>query len=235
MKKLGLMSGVVAFGLLFGNTGTLSAAGTNFLAVQFQVTGIIQKTANVTNGTTVTTTLTTTPLKIANQNILNLLQVEFGQSFPAGSQLAYSIATPTGFRVLNSSGNVILDASSNAIDSSYVFSISNNVAGFGPTAMGVGKIVTDSNTGNITTTASVIQPDSGLYYNDSHGNQFHVDGMISLKESESQTSSNTVYNSASFTISGQGGGFVFNPGDGLVDRADFTKVKVTFVGKDIIQ
>jgi len=237
MKKFVLLIVATTLGLLGLSASNLQAASgnTNAMLISFQIAGIVQHTATVTNGAVVTTTATAIPVKIGNQNILNLLQAEFGTTFPTGAQLAYNLTGPMGFHVLDQNGNPILDASTNASDSSYVFVLSNAVAGATVPTIITGKLVENTVTSNQTENLTEIAPDYGIYYADSHGNKFHLDGLVTLKATLSATSSNSVYDTVSFTIAGSGGGIFFNPIDGLMDTGVFTKVKVSAKGSGIIQ
>src|ERR1700722_16571117 len=128
MRKFGLLTLAVTLGF-FGSAGTVQAANTNALLMEIQLAGVVQKTTVVTNGNVQTTTYTTTSLNIGNQNILNMLQAEFGTNFPTGAQLAFNVGGTSGFNVLDANGNEILDASQNPLDANYVFALSNSVAG----------------------------------------------------------------------------------------------------------
>lgn len=237
MKKFVLLTLAVTLGLLgLGNSKLQAAsANTNALLISIQISGIIQETTIVTNGDVVTTTYKTTPVKIGNQNILNLLQAEFGTTFPVGAQLAYNLTGNIGFHVIDQEGNPILDVSTNAADGTYAFGLSNAVTHASVPTLIIGKAVDNTVTSNQTEIVSEIAPDYGIFYTDSHGNNFHVDGLLTLKADASVTSSNTIYNTVSFTIVGDGGGTFFNPSDGKYDDGVFTKVKVSAVGKGLIQ
>jgi hypothetical protein len=236
MKKCALWM-AVTLGLLGLGTNNLQAASgnTNALLISFQISALIQQTTIVTNGAVVTTTYSTTPVKIGNQNILNLLQAEFGTTFPLGAQLAYNLTGSIGFHVLDKNGSPILDVSTNATDTSYVFALSNNVAGATVPVLIVGKGVDNTLTSNQTQTVTETAPDYGVFYTDSHGNHFHLDGFLTFKPNISVTSSNSTYTTASFTIIGSGGGTFFNPADGKYDTGVFTKVRVSAKGTGIIQ
>lgn len=237
MKKVALSTLAVMLGLWGLSTTNLQAAhaNTNAMLVTFQITGAIQQTSVVTNGNLVTTTKTTTPLKIGNQNILNLLQVEFATNFPTGAQLAYNLSGDLGFRVLDQNGNSILDASTNAADASYVFTLSNNVAGAVSPIIITGKIVDNTVTTNQTENLSEVITDYGVFYHDSHGNNFHMDGLLTLKANLNLVSGTATYTTASFTIVGSGGGTIFNPATGTNATGVFTKAKLSAKGSGIIQ
>jgi hypothetical protein len=238
MKKLMLLIAVIALGLLGLSTSNLQAASGNtnvLLPISFQITGLIPHTTIVTNGDVVTSTETPTRVKIGNQNILDLLQAEFGTTFPVGAQLAIDLTGQGDFHVLDRNGNSILNASTNASDSSYGFGLSNTVAGAYVPAIGTGKRVDNTVTSNATIKITTIAPDYGIYFFDSHGNNFHLDGLITLKANASVKSTNITYNSISFTIVGSGGGVFFNPIDGLLSTGVFTKVKVSAKGTGIIE
>ncbi len=237
MKKTVLLIALATFTVLGLSAGNLQAASgnTNATLITIQITGSIQQTTIVTNGDAVTTTYATTPVKIGNENILNMLQAEFGTTFPVGAQLGYNLSGKIGFHILDQNGNPILDVSTNAADSSYVFSLSNNVAGVTVPTLITGKAVGSTVNSNQTQTVTEVAPDYGMFYSDIHSNNFHIDGLLTLKANASVTSSNTVYNTVSFTIVGTGGGTFFNPADGKYDSGIFTKVKISAKGTGIIQ
>jgi hypothetical protein len=237
MKKFILLAVTALLGLAGFGAGNLHAASTNTSAmlIQFQITALVQKTVIVTNGNEATTTYTTTTVQLGNQNILNLLQAEFSTTFPAGAQLAYSLDTQ-GFYVLDQTGNSIMNVSTNPSDGSFMFNLSNSVAGATSPEVLTGKIVENIVTTNETETASAISPDYGIYYQDSHGNNFHLDGLLTIKlVGNVAADGTTTYSTVSFTIVGSGGGTFFNPDDDLHDTGVFTKAKVTASGKDVIQ
>jgi hypothetical protein len=227
----------VTLGLLGFTTRPLQAASgnTNAVLISFQISALIQQSTIVTNGDVLTSTLSSIPVKIGNQNILNLLQAEFGTTFPTGAQLAYNLTGSTGFRVLDQNGHPILDASTNAADSSYRFTLSNNVAGATMPGLVVGKVVDNTVTSNQTQTLTDIVPDYGVYYADGNGNHFHLTGVLTFKPNISITSSSFTYNAVSFTIVGAGGGTFFNPADGKFDDGVFTKAKVSAKGTGLTQ
>jgi len=156
-------------------------------------------------------------------------------SFPTGAQLAYYLSGDMGFHVLDQEGNSILKASTNALDSSYTFALSNSVAGGVYVDLITGKATTIEATTNTQEVVTGTGPDYGIYYSDSHGNDFHVDGLLVLKAKSTQTATSLVYNTVSFTITGQGGGKFFNPADGKYDTGVFTKVNVSAKGTGVIQ
>jgi hypothetical protein len=235
MKKLGLLTVAVTLGLLGLSSGSLRAANTSNMVMSIQFSGIISKTTTVTNGGTVTSTLTTTALKIANSDILTLIQSEYGVIFPTGAQLGYDLEGTTGFVVIDQSGNLIQQVSTNPADGSYLFCLSNSIAGVDAQQITAGKVVETTATGNSTEVVSITQPDYGVYYNDSHNNNFHFIGLVAIKADALVTSSNTTYKSASIGMAGTGSGTLFNAKDGLHDDLVITKAKLTITGKNIVQ
>jgi len=239
MKKFVLLTSAVTLALLGLGTTNLQAmpANTNNLPVTFQITAAIQKTSVITNGTLVTATESATSLKINNKFILNLLEVEFGTNFPAGAQLAFSLASINGFSVLDRNGGLILDVSTNAADASYIFSLSNNVINATSsvpiliTGKGTQNIVTSNFIDNITEFA----PDTGVFYRDAHGNDFHMDGVLTVKAKISTTSSNTTHDTLSFTLVGAGGGTFFNSNTSTIVTGTFTKAKFSAKGTSLIE
>ncbi len=224
---------IVAWGW---NVRTMAAAtaNTNALLVSFQITGLSQDTAVVTNNNVESTTYSANSLKIGNVNFLNLLQAEFGTTFPTGAQLAYYLTGDTGFHVLDQNGASILNVSTNPADSSYGFGLSNSIAGVYAQLL-VGKAANNLVTSNQTETVTAYAPDYGIFFYDSHGNDFHIDGLLTLKINASMTASSGVYNSVSFTITGSGGGTIFNPTTGTNETMVFPKAKVSAKGSGIIE
>jgi hypothetical protein len=116
-----------------------------------------------------------------------------------------------------------------------VFALSNSVAGGVFASLVTGKATLTEATSNTQEVVTETAPDYGIYYSDSHGNNFHLDGLLTLKANATQIGTNIVYNTVSFTITGQGGGTFFNAVDGKYDTGVFTKVKVSAKGAGIIQ
>ncbi|MGD0058779.1 MAG: hypothetical protein ABSD58_05105 [Verrucomicrobiia bacterium] len=237
MKKSVLLFIAVTLGGWGFSGGRALAAGssTNAMAISIQIAGAIPNEVAVTNKGVVTTTYSSTAIKLDNEDLLNMLQTEFAVSFPTGAQLAYYLTGDIGFHVLDPEGNSILKASTNSLDSSYVFALSNSVAGGVYADLLVGKAATIEATTNTQEVATDTAPDYGIYYSDSHGNNFHVDGLLVLTLTATQTTTSLVYDTVSFTLTGQGGGKFFNPADGKYDTGVFTKVKVSAKGAGIIQ
>ena len=237
MKKSVLLFIAVTLGGwgLSGGRALAAGSSTNAMAISIQIAGAIPDIVAVTNKGVVTTTYSSTAIKLGNEDLLNMLQTEFAVSFPTGAQLAYYLTGDIGFHVLDQDGNSILKASTNALDSSYVFALSNSVAGGVYADLIVGKTTLTEATSNTQEAATETLPDYGIYYSDSHGNNFHVDGLLVLKLTATQTATSLVYNTVSFTIAGQGGGKFFNAADGKYDTGVFTKVKVSAKGAGIIQ
>jgi hypothetical protein len=237
MKTLALLTVATALGWLWFGTGNAQAGvgNTNALLVQVQITAVIQSSTVVTNGNVETATYGGTTLALGNQDILNMLEVEFATSFPAGAQLAYNLTGPTGFHVLSASGESILDVSTNAADHSYAFGLSNNVTRTTAPMLALGKAVVNLTTTNATETVLQLEPDEGVFYTDSHGNHFHVDGLLAFKIGVTVVAGTATYNTVSFTLTGSGGGTFFNPNDDKYDTGVFTKAKISAVGKGIIE
>ncbi len=237
MKKSVLLFIGVALGGWGLSGGRVLAAGssTNAMAISFQIAGAIPNEVAVTNKGVVTTTYSSTAIKLGNEDLLNMLQTEFAVSFPTGAQLAYYLTGDIGFHVLDQDGNSILKASTNSLDSGYVFALSNSVAGGVYADLIAAKATLIEATTNTQESATETVPDYGVYYSDSHGNNFHVDGLLVLKLKATQTATSLVYNTVSFTITGQGGGTFFNAADGKYDTGVFTKVKVSAKGAGIVQ
>jgi hypothetical protein len=222
--KSKLLSAIVALGLLGLCQGNVQATTTNGLLSAFSMVGVSYPTnspVTITNahGNVITSTYTTKPFTFTGQNVLNLIQAEFGTIFPRGARIAYSLDT-SGFVVLDSKGNFILNAAANAADSNYSFVLSNGVAG------GVisGKTVMTT-TATSTNTVEIITehvPDYGLYYEDGKSNKFHFTGIVTVKANALVTPTNTFYRSASLQLNGSGGGSIFNPTTGKFDQAVFT-------------
>src|SRR5258708_7647359 len=194
MKRSILLTSMAALGLMFLCPGTVQAATTNGLISSFTFVGLFSPTNSpvvTTNtiGNVITSTYTAKPLTVTTKSILNLIQAEFGTIFPGGSRLAYSLHS-SGFVVLDSTGNLVLNVATNAADTNYSFVLSNGVS----SATASGKSVTTT-TASATNTVTVVTehvPDYGIYYTDGKGNKFHFNGMLTLKANELQTSTNTL-------------------------------------------
>jgi hypothetical protein len=235
-KSVLLLIGVTLAGWgLSGGRALAAGSSTNAMAISIQITGAIPDVVAVTNNGVVTTTYSSTAIKLGNENLLSMLQTEFSVSFPTGAQLAYYLSGDIGFHVLDQDGNSILKASTNSLDSSYVFALSNSVAGGVFASLVDGKATLTEATSNTQEVVTETAPDYGIYYVDSHGNNFHIDGLLVLKANATQIGTGIVYNTVSFTINGQGGGTFFNAADGKYDTGVFTKVKVSAKGAGIIQ
>lgn len=231
MRKFSLLVACVG---LFG-LASVQAASTNALSVSIQITAAIQKKVSATNSGVVTTAYTTTAAKIGNAEILRMISAEFATQFPAGAQLGYGIGNHGGFQVLNPNGDLILEVSTNPADSGYGFTLSNNVLHAGSPQIFVGKEVNNQNTTNDTYVATISQPDYGVFYQDSHGNNFHFIGLLVEKANAVIVGENTTYKTIAISLGGAGGGSFFNAADGNVDTAVFTTAKFTGSGKNIIQ
>ena len=231
MKKFALLTAVATLGLMgLGISQVQAATTTNGLVSTFAIVGWFSPTTNdpvlTTNGSVITGTYTAKPVKITTKDVLNLLHSEFGgPAFPSGAQLAYSISE-FGFVVLDKSGNIILDVSSNATDSSYVFS-SETVTNTTSFQVISGKSIQSTTTTNIIVTGYV--SDQIITYADANGNDFHFSGVETVKANENPS----VYKTAILEISGSGGGSFFNPATGHYDDAVFTKASWKATGKNL--
>ena len=240
MKTFALRTSAITLAWLAVSATHLLAApaNTNGLPVTFQITAAIQKTSATTNGTLITATETATPLTIDSQYFLNLLQTEFSTTFPAGAQLAYRLDGVTnGFSVVDQTGSPILDVSTNAADASYVFNLSNNVVAASVSFLGVitGKGTEDTVTSNITDQINEFVPDSGIFYHDAHGNDFHMDGVLTAKIKINTTSGSNTQEVVSFSLVGAGGGIFLNPNTSAITTGTFTKAKFSAKGNTLIE
>jgi len=239
MKRYLSSTAIAALGLMgFGIGHVQSAVTTNGVLSSFAIVGVFSPTNSpvmTTNavGNVITSTYTAKPVKIATKDILNLLGAEFGTSFPAGAQLAYSLSSsPEGFVVLDSNGNLVLNVSTNLADSSYRFSLTNSSSStvISGKAVQTTTIASTNTVQNVTDTIS----DYAIYYADGKGNNFHFTGLIVLK-ADALVSTNTLYKTLSIVLSGTGGGKFFNPADGEYDSGAFTKATWTASGKNVTQ
>jgi hypothetical protein len=241
MKRYLLSTVVAALGLMEFGIGHLQAAAvtTNGLLSTIAIVGVFSPTNSpvmTTNtiGNVITSTYTSKPVKIANKDILTLLEAEYGTTFPAGAQLAYNLTgNPSGFVVLDKNGNLVLNVSTNLADSSYRFSLTNG----SEAAVISGKAVKTTTTSSTNTVESVTETvgDYAIYYADGKGNNFHFTGVIELKADALVTSSNTVYKTLSIVLSGAGGGKFFNTADTEYDQGAFTKATWSASGKNVTQ
>jgi hypothetical protein len=234
MKKYALLA--ATFGLMALTSG-YGQATTNELNSTISMVGLFSPassplvTTNVA-GNVVTSIYTPKPLVITTRNILNILEAEFGASFPVGARLAYSVHS-SGFLVLDSHGNLVLDVSTNGADPGYRFVVSNTA--YNPAISGKTVMTTTTVSTNTLQLLTVRVPDYGIYYADGKNNNFHFTGLITLRANALVTSSNTVYKTVSFLLSGSGGGTIFNPSDGQYEKAVFTDAVWNASGVNVIQ
>jgi hypothetical protein len=234
MKKYVFLAS--ALGLIALSPAYLQAA-TNGLNSTFSIVGQFSPansplvTTNVV-GNVVTSIYTTKPLMITTKNILNILEAEFGTSFPVGAKLVYGLGSG-GFRVLDPQGNLVLDASTNGSDANYRFVLSNSVYNSAITGKTVMTITTAST--NTTQLLTARAPDYGIYYEDGKSNDFHFTGLLTLRADALITSSNTVYKTVSILLNGSVGGTIFNPLDGQYDKAVFTDATWNASGVNVFQ
>ncbi len=184
------------------------------------------------NGTVITETYTTKTVTIATKDILNLLAKEFNTTFPAGAQLAFTL--DDRFVVLDQGGNVFLDVSTNAADSSYRFSITN---GSIPNAVFSGNEIFTKNTSTTNTVQNlaITEADFAIYYQDGKGNDFHFSGVVTESLNAFQDPNTATYEikSASIILSGSGGGTFFTPTDGAYHKGVFTAATWRAVGVNL--
>ncbi len=237
MKKLALLA-FSAIALLLTTTSNVRGAwvNTNALLLQLQITGVMQTNFNgktVTNAAGIaTTTITAKPITITTKDLLRMLESEFNTNFPTGAQLAFGVAGPiSGFMVTDSSGNPILDVSSNPNNSSYVFAISNAVVG-GNFQLQYGKLVQNFATTNATGLITQIFRYYGFFYKDSHGNDFSFVGNLTAKISVLESPSLSLYRTFTINFPGSGGGVITR--EGVPGYAAFSRALLVGGGKNIV-
>jgi hypothetical protein len=241
MKKFALLAGMITLGLLGLNTGSVqAAASTNELISTFAIVGLFAPTNNpviTTNasGTVITAKLTAKAVKIATKDLLNLLATEFNTNFPAGAQLAMNLNSGSRFVVLDKNGNLLLDVSTNAADSSYVFGTTNFTDNVRLMSGKETETKTSTET-NMTATITMTASDIAIRYADGNGNDFHFSGVLSLKQSLviGPNIDNIKKASAAGRLSGSGGGIFYNPADSNYDEGVFTKVIWKAAGKGLV-
>ena len=237
MKKTVLLAGMITLGLLGLNTGSVQAAApTNVLTSTFAIVGLFMPTNQpvlTTNasGTVLTVKFTAKAVKITTKDLLNLLATEFNTTFPAGAQLALGFNGDSGFEVLDKDGNFLLDVSTNAADSSYVFDTTN----FTDNAQVISGKETEtksSTTTNLSATITMIASDMAIRYADGNGNDFHFSGVVTLKENAFiNLNPSKTKGSTSGRLTGSGGGIFYNPADSSYDEGVFTKAVWKVTGK----
>jgi hypothetical protein len=236
-KNITLFAAVTTIGLAAFAGGRIQAANsTNGLASSISIVGLFSPTNSPvmktnTVGNIITSTYIAQPVKIDTQNILTLLAGEFGTTFPSGAQLAYQIGIG-GFVVLDNSGNLVLNVSSNANDASYRFSLTNTSSIMSISGKAVQTTTTSST--NTVEDATETLADYAIYYADGKGNNFHFGGPVVLKVNAT-VNTNTDYKTLSIVLTGSGGGTFFNPSDGHYDSGVFTKAIWTAAGKNVPQ
>lgn len=244
MKKSISYLVVASCALLGASAGNLQAAfsSTNEIPLQIAITATIQTTNSGDFGPTNSSGVAvahfkTFTAKIVNQDILNLIEAEFGTNFPTGALIAYN-ANSTHLDIVDENGNFIMDASSHQpvlLHPDYRFALSNSVAGGSSPTVIKGKATQHTFTTNTAEVVTEYAPDYGIYYSDSAGNDFHLDGLIVVKANALVTSTNTLYKTFNFKIAGNGGGTFFNPADGQYDDGVFMKAQAIANGSGIIQ
>ena len=166
---------------------------------------LVQKSmVTVTNPPNTNTIYSTAKVKITTQDILNMLQAEFGTLFPDGAQLALDLNNNTDFEVLDKNGTIILDVTSNPSDSSYFFYLTNR-SSVNPVIAGKANQSATALTQVVTETL----PDYDILYADQHNNNFHSGGIITLKAS-AVSGTNTVYKSISLVMPSTGSGTFYD-------------------------
>ena len=239
MKKLVLSTVTAALGLMgLGISNVQATANTNRLVSTFAIVALISPADPVvstnSNGTVITAKFTAKKVKITTQDILNLLATEFNTTFPAGAQLALSLADE-GFVVLDKNGNLLLDVSTNAADSSYVFGTTNFTDNVQVMSGKETETKTSAET-NMTATITMTASDLAIRYADGNGNDFHFSGVITLKQSvvAGPIIDNIKKASAAGRFSGSGGGVFYNPADSNYDEGVFTKAIWKATGKGLV-
>jgi len=236
MRKNVLLTALATAGWMGLSLGNLHAAfvNTNAFVIQFSLTAVLA--GNVTTTTNSNGTITTVKaqkVRITSKNILNVLHSEFGgPAFPTGAQLVFnnhSGPEGTGFAVADKNGNVILNVSSNLMDSSYLFYLTNLLA---PTTLVTGKFFDNTTNLNTVSIETAYFSDETIFYKDAAGNDFHVSGLATAKIIELQTPMGGTYKKVTLVIPVSGAGKILNPSDSHYDDAVLTGT-VTFAGKNI--
>lgn len=247
MKKFTLFTLVAALGLMGLGVGNVQAnpqkgppptGNTNGLPCTFTIAGLFSPTnspvtSSNASGTVITETYTSKTVTITTKDILNLLAAEFNTTFPAGAQLALSF-DGQGFVVLDQSGNVFMDVSTNSGDSSYRFGTTNYMDYIHVMS---GKETFTKNTLTTNSVANMIitLADIAVYYQDGQGNDFHFSGVVTESENTYENPITQIYEikSASIILSGSGGGTFYNPADGGYDKGVFTTATLKASGMNI--
>jgi hypothetical protein len=196
-------------------TATSASAASNAMTVRFNFSAAKQEIDGVTNSTSTNVTYKINKFRFANRDMLTLLASEFNKTFPDGAQLG--LTTGFEFVVLDKAGHIFLNVSTNLSDSNYVFSITNNAG----VSAAVGKISTVPNK-TTETISSQTEPDFTIYYTDGKGNHFHFGGLITIRLNAVVEGGMTTFKSVSLTLSGSGGGTLFNPSDNTYDSVVLT-------------
>jgi hypothetical protein len=230
------MTALVAAGWMGLSLSNLHAAfvNTNCFVVEFSLTAVLAgNVTTTTNSKGTITTVTAQKEKIISKDILNLLHAEFeGPVFPAGARLVFNNHSGpggTGFAVADKNGDVILNVSSNLVDSSYLFYLTNLLA---PTTLVTGKFFENTTNFNTISTETTYFSDQTIFYKDAAGNDFHVSGMATAKIIMLQTPMGGTYKMATLVIPVSGAGKILNLSDGHYDDAVLTGT-VKFTGKNI--
>ncbi len=199
MKKIMLLVAITVFGLNVGNVGA------QVIVMKANLQALVQKSmVTVTNPPNTNRTYTSTKVKIATPDILNMLQAEFGTLFPDGALLVLDINNNDDFEVLDKNGGFIVDVSTNPTDSSYYFYLTNR-SSVNPVIVGKANQSATALTQVVTETL----PDYDILYADQHNNNFHAGGIITLKAS-AVSGTNTVYKSISLNMPCTGSGTFYD-------------------------
>lgn len=240
MKKLSLLTAVAVFGAVeLAVSDVQAAVTTNGIVSTISIVGSFSPSTSpviTTNSggssTVITSVYTSKPLKILTKDMLNLLATEYNVSFPSGARLAYDLtSSPEGFVVLDKSGNIFLNVSSNGVDSSYRFDLTNNSSN-----QAISGKATETDTFSSTNTSetlSIVEDNYSIVYTDGRGNDFKFTGLVKLKVSAVVNSTETEYKTVSIFLTGFGGGKFFNTADSVYDEGVFTKATWQASGKNI--
>jgi hypothetical protein len=217
MRKNALHIVMAVFGLLGFLAVSASAASskTNAMTVRFSLTASVQApTETVSNATSTNVTYKVNKFRFTHNDMLTVLASEFGATFPDGAQLGVQLGEGLQFVVLDKTGNIFLNVSTNS-DASYVFNITNSSS-----AVQWGKTSVVPN--KATEVISEMQPDFTVYYADGKGNHFHFGGLVTFRANVLVEGGTTTFKTVSMTISGSGAGTLFNHDDGKYETVVLT-------------
>jgi hypothetical protein len=214
---------------VFTNDTVLTA---NFLITAISVTN--STPSKVTNSfNTITSTIRATTNLVSSANILKMIATEFNTNFPAGSRLAFT--TGLYFVVVDSTGKVLLNASSNPDNSQYYFGLSNNIVteSLASAFMSFGKQIEYINGNKKTAPGTIMASDYFICYRDSHTNDFHFGGFVSYTNFRNSTPSSSIDPSVTFKVTGSGGGYMIHPKTLQPTYVVFPKADMTASGRNV--